>query len=87
MDNINEYWLDKTDRMATEFEQSRLGYNKLLEKFSSDQLHYLIYWNFGYSGLSNSPETKAAMLELFRRDEEYDPEYAQLIVDKAEECY
>ena len=85
MDNITEFWLIRTDELATQYELN--NDNKLLEQFSNDQLHFLIYWNWGYSGVYTAPETKAAEAELIRRGEEYNQEYAQLIVDKSEEHY
>lgn len=85
MDNITEFWLIRTDELASQYELN--GDNKLLEQFSSDQLHFLIYWNWGYSGINKAPETIAAENELLRRDEEYNPEYAQLVVNKTEEYY
>jgi hypothetical protein len=54
---------------------------------TDDQLHYLIYWNFGVSGTYIMPETKLAEAELIRRDNPYNELYAGLIDTKASESY
>ncbi len=46
MDTINKEWLIETNNLADQLEAGEIG----LDKFTDDQLHYLIYWNFGYSG-------------------------------------
>ena len=81
MDNINENWLNKTDELADLFERGDIN----IDRFTDDQLHYLIYWNFGVSGVSIMPETKAAEAELIKRNNPYSEEYAELISNKAEE--
>ena len=83
MDNINENWLNKTDELADLFERGDIN----IDRFTDDQLHYLIYWNFGVSGAYTMPETLKAQEELIKRNNPYSDEYAQLIVDKAEEYY
>ena len=82
-DNINENWLNKTDELADLFERGEIS----IEQFSNDQLHYLIYWNFGVSGVHIMPETILAEKELEYRGEPYNEEYAELINAAAEEHY
>lgn len=83
VDNITENWVNRLDELADLFERGLIE----IDKFSDDQLHWLIYYNFGVSGVRIMPETKLAEKELIRRGNEYNEEYAQLIVDKAEEFY
>ena len=83
MDNINENWVIRTDELADLYERGDIS----IDWFSDDQLMYLIYWNFGVSGVYIMPESQAAATELNRRGNPYSDEYAQLIVDKAEEFY
>ena len=83
MDNINENWLNRTDVLADLYERGLIEFGR----FSDDQLHYLIYWNFGVSGPSTMPETIKAQEELIKRDNPYFEEYAELISNKAEEFY
>lgn len=83
-DNINQNWVIRTDELANKFEQGDIS----ISKFSDDQLMWLIYYNFGCSGAHTTPETRIAEKELeFYRNNPYNQEYAQLIVDKAEEFY
>jgi hypothetical protein len=82
-DDINENWLAITDEMADRLEQGRIT----IDRFTDDQLHYLIYWNFGVSGAYIMPETKLAEAELIRRDNPYNELYAGLIDTKASESY
>lgn len=82
-DNINEDWVNRTDELADRLEQGDIS----IYSFSDDQLHYLIYWNFGVSGVSIMPETIKAQEELIRRDNPYNEEYAELVSDKAAEYY
>lgn len=83
MDYIDENWVIRTDELADQFEQGNIN----IDRFSDDQLHYLIYWNFGVSGVYIMPETKAAEAELIERNNPYSEEYAELINTKAEEYY
>ena len=82
-DNINEDWLNKTDELADLFERGQIS----IDRFSTDQLHYLVYWNFGVSGIHIMPETKLAEKELEIRGEPYNEEYAQLIDTEATKFY
>jgi hypothetical protein len=83
MDTLNKEWLIETNNLADELEAGEIG----LDKFTDDQLHYLIYWNFGYSGPVTVNETKDCEAELIRRGNPYNPDYAAELVDKTEEFY
>lgn len=83
MDNINENWIIRTDELANQFELGQIG----LDRFTDDQLMYLVYWNFGVSGVRTMPETIKALSELIRRDNPYNEDYAELVNTKAEEYY
>lgn len=84
-DKINELWLERTDRLANELEQT--GDQTLLSKFTNDQLTYLAYWNFGVSGAAVMPETRMAEEELVRRGSPYDQEIAEAINEETEKYY
>jgi hypothetical protein len=81
MDNIDENWVIRTDELADLYERGDIS----IDWFSDDQLMYLIYWNFGVSGVYIMPETKAAEAELIERNNPYNEEYAELISNKAQE--
>ena len=81
MDNINENWVIRTDELADLFERKDIS----IDSFSDDQLMYLIYWNFGVSGVYTMPETKLAEEELIKRNNPYSEEYAELVSNKAQE--
>jgi hypothetical protein len=83
MDNINKDWLIETDNLANQLEAGEIG----LDKFTDDQLHYLIYWNFGYSGPVVMNETKDCEAELIRRGRPFNVDRAVEIADIAEELY
>ena len=84
MDTINKEWLDATEVLANKYENDNsVG----LSEFSDDQLHYLIYWNWGYSGPVVVNETKEAEAELIRRGRTLNDDRAVEIVDITEELY
>ena len=83
MDYIDENWVIRTDELASDYELGRIEINK----FSDDQLLWLIHYNFGYSGAYITKETKAAEAELEYRGVEYNENYVQQIVEAAEEYY
>ena len=82
-DTINTEWLITTNNMAYNLEN---GLNNITD-FSNDQLHYLIYFNWGYSGPSITNMTIDAENELTARGLAYNDELAEEIVNKAEELY
>ena len=81
-DTINTEWLITTNNMAYNLEN---GLNNITD-FSNDQLHYLIYFNWGYSGPSITDMTIDAENELIGRGLAYNNELAQAI-DELAECY
>lgn len=83
MDDINSDWLVYTGELADKLEAGEIG----ITEFSNDQLQWLVYYNFGYSGAWVTKETQLAEAELIRRGTPYNSEYAELIVEKAEEFY
>ena len=83
MDNINENWVIRTDELADLYERGDIS----IDSFSDDQLMFLIYWNFGVSGVFIMPETKLAEEELIKRNNPYNEEYAELVIKAAEEFY
>lgn len=82
-DIINENWLIRTDELANKLEQKDIT----IDRFSDDQLHYLIYFNFGVSGPYTMPETELAELELIRRGNPYNSEYAEELEKEASNYY
>lgn len=83
MDLINENWLIRVDELANKLEQKDIT----IDRFTDDQLHYLIYFNFGVSGAYTMPETELAELELIKRGNPYNQEYAEKIEKEASNYY
>jgi hypothetical protein len=83
MDTINKEWVIQTSDLADLYEAKEIE----LDKFTDDQLHYLIYWNFGYSGPVTVNETKEAEAELIRRGRPFNVDRAAEIADITEELY
>ena len=81
MDKINENWLIRTDELASELEKGYIT----IDRFSDDQLVYLVHYNFGVSGAYIMPETKLAEAELINRGNPYNSEYAEQLVELTEE--
>lgn len=82
-DIINENWVNSTDELAHKLEQKHIS----IERFTDDQLHYLIYFNFGVSGAYTMPETAMAEKELIRRGNPYNQEYAEAVEKEASNYY
>lgn len=82
-DTINTEWLITTDNMANDYEN---GLNSIID-FSTDQLHYLIHFNWGYSGAGVAKATICAENELAARGLAYNNELAELLVELAEPYY
>lgn len=82
-DTINENWLIRVDELANKLEQKDIG----IDRFTDDQLHYLIYFNFGVSGAYIMPETELAELELIKRGNPYNQEYAEALEKEASNYY
>ena len=83
MDIINREWVHNTNIIAEEYENGRVG----IIDFTNDQLQYLIYWNFGYSGCSESDYSKNCRAELIARGLVYDETRATNIDALAEVFY
>jgi hypothetical protein len=83
MDTINKEWVIQTSDLADLYEAKEIE----LDKFTDDQLHYLIYWNWGYSGPVVVNETKESEAELIRRGRPFNVDRAVEIVDITEELY
>ena len=83
MDTINKEWVIETSDLADLYEEKVIE----LDKFTDDQLHYLIYWNWGYSGPVTVNETKESEAELIRRGRPFNVDRAVEIVDITEELY
>ena len=83
MDTINKEWVIQTSHLADLYEAKEIE----LDKFTDDQLYYLVYWNWGYSGPLTVNETKEAEAELIRRGRTLNDDRAVEIVDITEELY
>ena len=83
-DTIDRQWLDEVNEIADLVETLDRGNLILL---TSDQLHYLIYWNFGYSGITECNETKWARNELADRGIVYNETLAESIANYSENFY
>ena len=84
-DTINKDWIIKTNELADQLENT--SNNQLIKQFSNDQLQYLIYWNWGYSGIGYSYETVLSEEELKSRGLEYNETLADEINELCEEVY
>jgi len=82
-DKIDHNWVERIEELADRLEKGE----KVINRFTDDQLHYLIYWNFGYSGITVSDYTIMCEDELNNRGIRYNQKLAELIVDTAEEIY
>ncbi len=83
MDNLSRDWLIRTNELADLYEAKEIN----LDEFSDDQLIYLIYWNWGYSGPSKVNEVKDCEAELIRRNNPYTEDYAIKLIELTEEFY
>lgn len=81
-DTIDKRWLEHTNELADKLEQT--GDVTLLSEFTIDQLTYLAYWNWGYSGAYKAPETKLAEEELVVRGSPFDLARGEAINEAAE---
>lgn len=83
MDTIDKQWLEETNHLANMFEDGELS----ISRFTNDQLLWLIYWNFGYSGAATAEPAKLAMNELAARGRIYDQNEAEAIEQVASKFY
>lgn len=82
-DTINADWLVKTDNMSADFQNGLIN----ITEFSNDQLTYLIYFNWGYSGPNVDECTIMAENELINRGLAFDNELADKIERECEWYY
>lgn len=80
---INIDWLRDVDQRATDCEKGIIGVDAL----TTDQLQYLVYWNWGYSGVTVPGEVKRAKAELEKRGTPYSHDYAERLDAAAEKFY
>jgi hypothetical protein len=83
MDTINKQWIVNLNIKASLYENNKIP----LVDFSNSELQYLIYWNWGYSGVSAAADTINAKNELIARGLEYNETIAEQINELAEEFY
>lgn len=76
-------WLVAMNAMADKAENDH-GY---LPVMSNEQLCYLVYWNWGYSGPSNTEVTKAAINELVARGIENYNEIGEMVEEQVSQYY
>jgi hypothetical protein len=81
MDTINKQWIENLNNKANLYENNKIP----LVDFSNSELQYLIYWNWGYSGVSASDYTINAENELNARGIRYNENIAEQINELAEE--
>jgi hypothetical protein len=67
MIKIDYDWMVEMNSVADKAEND---YN-LIKDMTDEQLAYLVYWNWGYSGAQNADVTKAAINELAARGVDY----------------
>lgn len=72
---ITRDWAGKLNDKANLYEDNKIP----IIDFSNDELQYLIYWNWGYSGVSNAADTINAKNELIARGLEYNESRAEEI--------
>lgn len=76
-------WLVAMNAMADKAEQD----HGFLPIMSNEQLSYLVYWNWGYSGPSNTEVTKAAIKELESRGITNYNEIGEMVDSQVEQYY
>ena len=81
--NITREWLNELQDKANLYEDNKIP----IIDFDNDQLQYLIYWNWGYSGVAEAADTINAKNELIARGLEYDAKRAEEISELCEEFY
>ena len=81
MDNINREWVIRTNELADLYDNKKVN----LTEFSDDQLIYLAYWNWGYSGAAKAKEALECEADLIRRGNPYNQEYADKLLDLCED--
>lgn len=64
---IDYDWLVNTNDLADKAEKD----NSIIENMTDEQLSFLVYFNWGYSGPSNCQETRKAIEVLVARGVDY----------------
>lgn len=65
--DIDYDWMVETNAIADEAEQD----HTILQLMSNEQLSFLVYWNWGYSGTGIAEVTQAATKILVARGVDY----------------
>lgn len=76
-------WLVAMNEMADRAEADK----SYLNIMTTEQLCYLVYWNWGYSGPSNTEVTKAAINELVSRGVTNYNEIGEMVDKQVEQYY
>lgn len=82
-DNIDHDWMVATNELASNYENG-IGD---IDQFTNDQLQYLVYWNWGYSGADYCQMTVDAEAELNARGVHVNSHIAEAIEDIAQQYY
>ena len=80
---INKEWLINTNDLADRYDAGEISINE----FSNDQLQWLVYWNWGFSGITTAKQTEAAENELIARGCPYNQELAEQLELAASNYY
>jgi hypothetical protein len=80
---MNKDWLDNLNDKANLYEDNQIP----IKEFSNSELHYLIYWNWGYSGVSSAADTINSIKELKARGIDYNEKLAEEINELTEGLY
>lgn len=81
-DHIDYDWLVATNELASNYENGISD----IDQFTNDQLQYLVYWNWGYSG-HTCQLTVDAEAELNARGQHVNSHIAEAIEDIAQQYY
>ncbi|MEN6624047.1 MAG: hypothetical protein ABFD50_21185 [Smithella sp.] len=76
-------WLVAMNEMADRAEADK----SYLNIMTTEQLSYLVYWNWGYSGAQNADVTKAAINELAARGITNYNEIGEMVDNQVEQYY
>jgi len=83
MTTLDYDWLVAMNAMADKAEADK----SYLNIMTTEQLCYLVYWNWGYSGPSNTEVTKAAINELVSRGVTNYNEIGEMVDKQVEQYY
>jgi len=82
-DTINSDWVNRLHDKANLYEDNKIP----LKEFTDSELYFLIYWNWGYSGVSSAADTINSIKELKARGIEYNEALAEEINELTEGLY